>query len=219
MKILHSILLIIFSFVSVHYSAAEDLAVQQRDFSQFEETSEYERTPKSTGVLKRWWVYKHTDSRVLVPCSSDVDERREAILDAIWSEDEEAFTRLAKSPTTGKGGLQNQKFSKIVSELKKMDRWPLRTMRSHPVMPADPTIVATITSFHQLMTLPAEDKTPRRGNINLIFRKDDWTLAFVRVNWFDDDRVNLLPRPDSSIGDDPVVDRGVPAEEKPYRPE
>gem|GEM_PF-2125838 len=85
-------------------------------------------------------------------------------------------------------------------------------------IPANPVGVSGITSVHQLMTLPKAGKTPRRGNIKLIFRRDDWSLAFVRVNWFDNDKVDLLPRADRFIENDPVVDRGVPRDEG-YRPE
>lgn len=218
MEILPLKLLLCISLLPNHSVEAEDLAARERDFSQFEETCEYEGVPQSGSILKRWWVYKHTESQALAPCPEDLDDRREAMLDAIWKEEASSFNELAKSPTTGEGKLENQEFSKIVSELKKMDRWPLRTMRSHPTVPANAVGVLVITSFHQLMTLPKADKTPRRGNLNLIFRRADWSLAFVRVNWFDNDKVNLLPRPDSSIDNDPVVDRGVPRDER-YRPE
>jgi hypothetical protein len=89
-------------------------------------------------------------------------------------------------------------------------------MRSHPVIVPTPRKVMTVKTMHQFMMLPAHSKTPRRGNINLIFRQEDWSLAFVRVNWFDNDKVNLLPQPYSSIENDPVVDRGVPVEKKGY---
>ncbi len=199
------------SLISVH---ADDLAIRERDLSELDENCEYLGVPRSSGILKRWWVFKHGPSEILAPYPAELDARREAILDAIWSEDEDAFNDLVKSPITGEGKLQNQKFSKIANELRKMDRWPLRTMRSHPVMAKNPEMRGSVWSFHQLMTLPAENKTPRRGNLNLIFREDDWSLAFVRVNWFDNDKVNLLPRPESLIADDPVVDRDAPVEER-----
>lgn len=216
MKILNPLLLISFGWVSLFPLNADDLEIREREFGDIEERSEYEGVTGASSILKRWWVNKHGKSEELVPFPADLDERSEAILDAIWNDDEDAFSELVKSPTTGGGKLTNQKFSKITSELRKMDRWPLRTMRSHPVIVPTPRKVMTVKTMHQLMMLPAHSKTPRRGNINLIFRQEDWSLAFVRVNWFDNDKVNLLPQPYSSIENDPVVDRGVPVEKKGY---
>ncbi len=200
-------------FLSLFTAHADDLALRERSFTGLDENSEYTGVAKSTSILRRQWINKHGPSEVLAPYPAELEARREAILDAIWNEDEEAFNELVKSPITGEGELQNQKFSKIARDLRKMDRWPLRSMRCHPVTAKNPEIMASVWSFHQLMTLPATNKTPRRGNINLIFRPEDWSLAFVRVNWFDNDNVNLLPRPESLLENDPVVDRKAPAEE------
>ncbi len=187
-----------------------------REYGQYEEATEYGGAKGMSAMLSRaHWVNKTGRTEALVKNPEGLDQRREAILDALWFGDESSFELLAASPITAEGGLANQDFDKISREFRKYDRYGIRTMRSHPIVPVSQKEHTSTWCRHQWMTLPAsKSSTPRRGNINLIFDAKDLSLRFVRISFFPTTRDQFpLPFPDSNIPDDPVVDRG-PSDER-----
>lgn len=165
---------------------------------------------KSSDLRARNETFVHMGTEeTLAPYPAPLDLRREEIIDALWSGDEYAFYELAKSPITHMGGLVNQEFKIISRTLGKLDRRPLRTLRFHPVYPPQEL---SVWCRHQWGSLGRDGKPLKRGNLNLIFDKEDWSLRFVRIVFFEG-RGTYLPTPASQIPNDPAIDRPVPAKE------
>lgn len=218
MKTIVSTLLTAFlisSALGEEYPDILDENLRTRDFSIYEEATEYGKTTGMSVMLSRvHWVNKTAKTESLVKNPEGFDERREALIDALWFGEEEKFNRLAASPETGEGGLVNQEFDRISREFRKYDRQGIRTMRSHPIEFVADEEHTTIMGRHQWMTLPKLSSNPRRGNIAMIFDAKDLSLKFVRISFFPTSRDQFpLPLPDSDIPNDPVVDRG-PSDER-----
>jgi hypothetical protein len=182
------------------------------DYSRYEENSEFLGRRKVSGMSRRNTVnvVGVTEKHVVNP--DGLDERREAIIDALWQDDEAAFLEFAVSPSTGKGGLKNQSFQEISREVSRYRKDGLRTMRAHPINPdKDRDDHQSIWCRHQWMTMPENEiRTPVRGNLNLIFDAEDLSLSFVRFNPFDrSSTVSVLPYPDPSIPNDSVRDHSA----------
>jgi hypothetical protein len=181
-------------------------------YGDIEENSEFPDRRRVIGVLGR----NAADSLGKTEeyrCNPDgLDARREAIIDALWQNDESAFSRLAASPETGQGGLRNQTFAELFREIKRYRDEGIRTMRAHPINPSrlNPDSVH-YWCRHQWMTIPdSSTRTPVRGNLNLIFDGNDLSLSFLRINAFpNNSSINVLPYPDSRIANDPVRDRAA----------
>jgi hypothetical protein len=146
----------------------------------------------------------------LAPYPAPLDQRREEIIAALWNNDESAFYELSKSPITNTGGLVNQDFDDLSRTLRKLDRRPLRTLRYHPVFPPEEL---SVWCRHQWGSLGRDGMPIKRGNLVLIFDKEDWSLQFVRIVFFEESD-GYLPAPLSQIPNDPAIDRQVPGEEE-----
>lgn len=101
------------------------------DFNELVDESERDSRP----IKARNGTFGHGTNETLAPYPKPLDQRREAILDALWNSDKNAFYELARSPITYDGGLVSQTFEEISRELRKVDRRPLRTERHHPIYP------------------------------------------------------------------------------------
>ena len=204
-----AILLILTFSVLPSIEAQEEWSKKEiriRDFGALVEESQQ----KSISIRARNRTFGTGPSETLAPYPLPLDQRREAIIDALWNNDESAFYELARSPLTFDGGLVNQTFDRISRELRKYDRYPLRTERHHPVYPPGEL---SVWCRHQWMSILDGDKKGRRGNLNLIFDKDDWSLRFVRIVFFDNGGSYLHP-PMSLLPNDIIVDRPVPDDEE-----
>lgn len=185
------------------------------DFSQFDDSSEYTDRKKVSGVYSRDSIARLGITEWFVEKPAGLDDRVEAIIDAIWKDDEETFLELALSPLTGEGGLVNQDFRDISREFRRYRSDGLRTLRAHPIRAVrDESVEPNVWVRLQWMTLPGSRiRTPARGNLLLIFDKNDYSLSFVRFNPFkNSSRVSALPYPDERLPNDPVRDR-APIEE------
>lgn len=173
-----------------------------------EERSSFIDRPGANAVLSREAANLPGSTEAHVANPGGLDARREAIIEALWHDNEAAFLELARSPSTGREGLTNQKFREISREWKRFRTERIRTLREDPV---DPDIAKADTSVwcrHQWMTMPEEPRSrPVRGNVILIFDPADWSLRFVRIVRFDRPTYNVLPDPDPTISNDPVIDR------------
>ncbi len=183
------------------------------DDSPYEQTSEYSGRRRVTSVmLRQSCVPGITEAWLANP--QGLDERREAILDAIWRRDREAFQQLATSPTTGKDGRAYLNFDEICRQFDRYRDEGFRTMRHHPIKPVKTEEKTSVWCRHQWMTLPTGGTSvPKRGNLNLIFNPTDFSLMYVRfVAFSNSGHINVLPYPSSLIDNDPVRDRTPVAE-------
>lgn len=61
------------------------------------------------------------------------------------------------------------------------------------------------------MSIRENEKKGKRGNLNLIFNNEDWSLAFVRIRPFKE--TGYLYPPKSLIPNDIIVDRPIPEDD------
>ena len=184
-------------------------AAELPDFGRIAERSEYRNRPGVNSLLGRQTANRPGVTEVHIENPPGLDTRREALIDALWRDDEAAFLELAASPLTVKISLVRQNFGEVSRELARFRSEPFRTLREHPIDPAKDKDGTPVWCRHQWMTLP-EDKgrTPVRGNLRLTFDPDDWSLRVVSFNRFKISvGINVLPDPDETIPNDPVLDR------------
>lgn len=132
----------------------------------------------------------------------NIAARAEAIIDAIWSNDHEAFVLAAAAPETSRlsqlattaAGLE-----KIVKEFREFYPGDLRTMRHPPKWP-------TPTAERPWVRVSVQrlDKGKVRGQFILVFSGEDWALEHVTLNLY---AHADLPSPDPDDEADIVRDR------------
>lgn len=140
--------------------------------------------------------------RLVEDFPADTAVRTEALVDAIWAKDFDAFLEAAASPIDGEARVDEQDFEEIVRKFSVFYRGDLRTMRHPPKWPtpdADrPWIRVSVQRLNSKNV---------RGQFLFIFGGESWGLERVTLNRY---QHADLPPPEQEDPADIIRDREQP---------
>jgi hypothetical protein len=138
---------------------------------------------------------------------ANIASRTEAIVDAIWAQDYDAFLEAAVSPDTLEPGYvanDEKHFKEIVKAFRTFYRGDLRTMRHPPKWPSPDAERVWVR-----VSVERQNSSTVRGQFILIFDPHSWALERVTLNRY---HHADLPDPEPEFHNDIIRDRPAPAQ-------